>query len=69
MKVKVLVTQSCSPLCYPMDSSLPGSSVHEIFQAIKLEWATIPFSRGSICLTQGSNPGLQHCEQMLCMSH
>ena len=47
MKVKVLVTQLCSPLCNPMDSSLPGSSVHEIFQAIKLEWATIPFSRGS----------------------
>ena len=47
MKVKVLVTQSCPPLCNPMDSSLPGSSVHEIFQAIKLEWAAIPFSRGS----------------------
>ena len=47
MKVKVLVTQSCPPLCNPMDISLPGSSVHEIFQAIKLEWAAIPFSRGS----------------------
>ena len=31
----------------PMDSSLPCSSVHGIFQARILEWASIPFSRGS----------------------
>ena len=30
-----------------MDCSLPGSSVHEIFQAIVLEWIAISFSRGS----------------------
>ena len=30
-----------------MDCSLPGSSVHGIFQAIVLEWITISFSRGS----------------------
>ena len=30
-----------------MDCSLPGSSVHGIFQAIVLEWAAISFSRGS----------------------
>ena len=30
-----------------MDYSLPGSSVHEIFQARILEWVAIPFSRGS----------------------
>ena len=30
-----------------MDSSLPGSSVHGIFQARVLEWAAISFSRGS----------------------
>ena len=30
-----------------MDCSPPDSSVHEILQARKLEWATIPFSRGS----------------------
>ena len=30
-----------------MDCSLPGSSVHGIFQAIVLEWIAIPFSRGS----------------------
>ena len=30
-----------------MDCSLPGSSVHGIFQAIVLEWTAISFSRGS----------------------
>ena len=30
-----------------MDSSPPGSSVHGIFQARKLEWVAIPCSRGS----------------------
>ena len=34
-------------LCYPMDGSLPGSSVHGIFQARVLEWVAISFSRGS----------------------
>ena len=41
------VTQSCPTLCDPMDCSLPGSSVHGIFQARVLEWAAISFSRGS----------------------
>ena len=36
-----------SPLCDPKDCSLPGSSVHEIFQARILEWLAISFSRGS----------------------
>ena len=31
--VSVLVAQLCPILCNPMDCSLPGSSVHEIFQA------------------------------------
>ena len=35
------VTQSCLTLCDPMDQSLPGSSVHGIFQARLLEWAAI----------------------------
>ena len=30
----------------PMDCSLPGSSLHGIFQARILEWLAIPFSRG-----------------------
>ena len=41
------VTQSCLTLCDPIDCSLPGSSVHGIFQAIVLEWVAISFSRGS----------------------
>ena len=36
------VTQSCPTLCNPMDCSLPGSSVHGIFQARVLEWVAIP---------------------------
>ena len=31
----------------PMDYSLPGFSVHGIFQARVLEWVAISFSRGS----------------------
>ena len=41
------VTQSCLTLCDPMDCSLPGSSVHGIFQARVMEWVAISFSRGS----------------------
>ena len=39
--------QSCLTLCNPMDCSLPGSSLHGIFQARVLEWVAISFSRGS----------------------
>ena len=38
------VTQSCPTLRHPMDFSLPGSSVHGIFQARVLEWGAIAFS-------------------------
>ena len=38
------VTQSCLTLSDPMDCSLPGSSVHGIFQARVLEWVAIAFS-------------------------
>ena len=38
------VAQSCPILCDPMDCSLPGSSVHGIFQARVLEWGAIAFS-------------------------
>ena len=37
------VTQSCPTLHNPMDCSLPGSSVHGIFQARVLEWGAIAF--------------------------
>ena len=38
------VAQSCPTLRDPMDCSLPGSSVHGIFQARVLEWVAIAFS-------------------------
>ena len=41
------VTQACPTLCHPLDCSLPGSSVHGIFQAILLGWIAISFSSGS----------------------
>ena len=46
MKVKSEseVSQSCPTLRDPMDCSLPGSSVHGIFQARVLEWGAIAFS-------------------------
>ena len=60
------VAQSCPTLCDPIDCSLPGSSVHEIFQARVLEWVAIPSpDLQRIFLTQGSNPGLPHFRQML----
>ena len=41
------VAQLYLTLCDPMDCSLPGSSVHGIFQARVLEWVAISFSRWS----------------------
>ena len=52
MKVnsKSEVAQSCPTLSDPMDCSLPGSSVHGIFQARVLEWGAIAFSAQINCL-------------------
>ena len=46
MKVKSEseVAQSCPTPSDPMDYSLPGSSVHGIFQARVLKWGAIAFS-------------------------
>ena len=46
MKVKSEseVAESCLTFSDPMDCSLPGSSVHGIFQARVLEWGAIAFS-------------------------
>ena len=41
-----VVTQLCLALCDPMDWSLPGSSIHGILQARKLQRVAISFSRG-----------------------
>ena len=50
MKVKSEreVAQLCSTLRDPMDSSLPGSPIHGIFQARVLEWGAIAFSECNI---------------------
>ena len=44
VKSKSQVTQSSPTLSDPMDCSLPGSSVHGVFQARVLEWGAIAFS-------------------------
>ena len=62
MKVKSEseVTQLCPTLSDSMDCSLPGSSIHGIFQAGVLEWCAIKqllllllshFSRVRLCVT------------------
>ena len=50
MKVKSEseVTQLCPTLSDHMDCSLPGSSVHEIFQTRVLEWGAIPCANDRI---------------------
>ena len=49
MKVKseIEVTQLRLTLSDPMDCSLPGSSVHGIFQARVLDWGAIAFSKAA----------------------
>ena len=39
------VAPSCPTLSDPMDCSLPGSSIHGIFQARVLEWGAMAFTR------------------------
>ena len=51
-------------LCNPIDCGPPGSSVQGILQARMLEWAAMPSSRGMFP-TQGLNPHLLHCRQIL----
>ena len=46
------VAQSCLTLSDPMDCSLPGSSVHGIFQARVLEWVAIAFSDHTATLSK-----------------
>ena len=49
------VAQSCPTLRNPVDCSLPGSSVHGIFQARVLEWGAIAFSRHKLNSTEKSS--------------
>ena len=45
MKSESEVAQSCLTPSDPMNCSLPGSSIHGIFQARVLEWGSIAFSK------------------------
>ena len=64
VKSETEVAQSCLTLSDPMACSLPGSSIHGIFQARVLEWGAIAFSvylclkghKSPVCLLLG---GLQ----------
>ena len=59
-EVKSEVAQSCPTLCDPMDCSLPGSSVHGVFQIGILEWVAISFSKeSSPPKDQTGSPALQ----------
>ena len=60
----MLVTQSFPILCHPMDYSLPGTSVHGIFQA-RISEVGCYFLLQGIVHTLGLNPGLLHCRQIL----
>ena len=69
MKVKSEseVTQSCPTLSDPMDCSLPGSSVHGIFQARVLEWVGIAFSEKTLMTWQESDDQTrQHAKKQRC---
>ena len=64
------VAQLCPTLCDPMDCSLPGFSVHGIFQARISEWVAISSSRGSSwprdrthvsCVSCSGRQILYHC--------
>ena len=52
------VAQSCPTLSDPMDHSLPGSSIHGIFQVRVLEWGAIAFS--GYMPTSGINRSYDH---------
>ena len=57
--MKLKVARLYLTLCDPMEYTVRG-----ILQARILEWVAFPFSRG-IFLTQGSDPGLPNCRQIL----
>ena len=57
------VAQSCPTLCDPMDCSLPGFSIHGIFQARVL--SGLPFPSPGDLPDPGSSPGPPHCRQKL----
>ena len=63
------VAQLCLTLCNSMDCSLPGSSVHGIFQARVLEWVAISFARGSSQPRDQTQASLIVGRRFYCVSH
>ena len=61
------VTQSCLTLHDPKDCSLPGSSVHGIFQARVLEWGAIIFS--GVYLKEHKNDSLRRDKIFFMLLH
>ena len=72
------VSQSCPTLCDPMNRSTPGLPVHHQLPEFTQTWfieSVMPSSHLILCHpllllqrifpTQGSNPGLPHCKQIL----
>ena len=59
-----LVAQSCLTLCIPMDCRPPGSSVHGDFPGKNTGVGCHALLQG-IFPTQGLNPSLPHCRQIL----
>ena len=62
MCVHAQLLQACLTLCDPVDGHLPDSSVQSILQTAILKCYTL-FQ--GIFLTQGWNPSLLHCRQIL----
>ena len=69
MKVKSEreVAQSCPTFRNPMDCSLPGSSVHGIFQARVLKWVAITFSGLRLTMFLSQNTNGSNGERFNCM--
>ena len=61
------VIQSCPILRDPMNCSLPGSSVHGIFQARVLEWVAIAFSIDSIKYLRNPSQIHKYCSGFSCL--
>ena len=67
--MKVKVAHSCPTLCDSMDYIVCQAPLSMEFSRQEY-WSRLPFPSPGIFPTQGSNPGLPHCRQILyCLSH